>query len=612
MFFTLYNIQRILINQTDKNVLFEKICDAFVSNSKIDSTWISKSDNESDQKIIAKSSKNDNYKDFTISFKLVFNEKQYGFLYLKFNDYQIIDENTHQLLNELAKNIAYSVYKIENEEDRKKLEDELIESKEKLGERIKELRCLYAISRLIEKRGISLDEIYQGTIQFIPNAWQYPEITYAKIFQNDKIFKTENYQDTQWKLTKEIFADSKQIGLLEIGYLEERAEKDEGPFLNEERALINTISERLGKAAEYIKIQTILHEQETSFKDLVENSLIGIVIIQGGQIVYMNSEQERISKLLPEIFSKMNWKNIHPGDVEKVNANFRKILSGQKKRVDIDFRFYPSENKIDIKWVYCRVSTVEYQGKDALLLNIMDVTRSRHTESLLRVKDKMVSLGHVTAGIAHEIRNPLSGINIYLNALDKLIPTKENFDKAHEIINEMQAASGKIESVIQRVMDFSKPTEPKLIKMNINKPIKAAISLSSVTLRKIGISIEEFLGEELPKCYADPLLIEQVILNLITNSAEAMKKNTGKKKVEVSSSIKKNHIIINVSDSGPGVPIQLKEKIFDPFYSTKNGNTGIGLSLCHRIISDHGGTLDVTTSKWGGAEFIIEIPFQEL
>ena len=84
-----------------------------------------------------------------------------------------------------------------------------------------------------------------------------------------------------------------------------------------------------------------------------------------------------------------------------------------------------------------------------------------------------------------------------------------------------------------------------------------------------------------------------------------------KKKIEISSSVSGNSFIIRVADSGPGVPVQLKEKIFDPFYSTKDGNTGIGLSLCHRIISDHGGTMDVTTSKWGGAEFIIEIPFKK-
>ena len=97
-------------------------------------------------------------------------------------------------------------------------------------------------------------------------------------------------------------------------------------------------------------------------------------------------------------------------------------------------------------------------------------------------------------------------------------------------------------------------------------------------------------------------------LNLITNAAEAMKNVDGAKIIEVTSSMENNLITVRISDSGPGIPSHLREKIFDPFYTTKNGSTGIGLSLSHRIITDHGGSLNVYPSKRGGAEFRIEIP----
>ena len=160
-------------------------------------------------------------------------------------------------------------------------------------------------------------------------------------------------------------------------------------------------------------------------------------------------------------------------------------------------------------------------------------------------------------------------------------------------------------------MDFSKPSEPKLVLTDINQPIEEAINLSSVTLRKSGIKIEKTLAKDLPLCHADPLLIEEVILNLITNATEAMKNVDGDKKIDVTSSVKNDRIIVRVSDSGPGVTPDLKDKIFDPFYSTKNGSTGIGLSINHRIITDHGGSLRVSSSKLGGAEFVIEIPVKE-
>ncbi len=165
--------------------------------------------------------------------------------------------------------------------------------------------------------------------------------------------------------------------------------------------------------------------------------------------------------------------------------------------------------------------------------------------------------------------------------------------------------------MIKRVIDFSKPSEPKLVLTDINQPIEEAINLSSVTLRKSGIKIEKILANDLPPCHVDPLLIEEVILNLVTNATEAMKNMDGVKIIKVTSSMKKNSIFMRVSDSGPGVNSGLKDKIFDPFYTTKNGSTGIGLSLCHRIITDHGGSLQVSTSKLGGAEFVIEIPIKK-
>jgi signal transduction histidine kinase len=157
-------------------------------------------------------------------------------------------------------------------------------------------------------------------------------------------------------------------------------------------------------------------------------------------------------------------------------------------------------------------------------------------------------------------------------------------------------------------MDFSKPGEPNFELIDINKPINEAIGLSSVTLRKRGIKMEKVLAEDIPRCEADLQMIEQVILNLITNAAEAMKNVKGEKRICVTSSMENDHIAVRVCDFGSGVPFHLKNKIFDPFYSTKDGGTGIGLSLSQRIIKDHGGSLNVYQSEWGGAEFKIEIP----
>jgi signal transduction histidine kinase len=241
----------------------------------------------------------------------------------------------------------------------------------------------------------------------------------------------------------------------------------------------------------------------------------------------------------------------------------------------------------------------------------MDVSRSKELERLLKIQDKMSSLGRVAAGIAHEIRNPLSGINIYLNTLEKIYDKRESLDKVKEILRKIQSASTKIEFVIRRVMDFSKHSEPKFVITDINKPIKDALNLSEVTLRKRGIKIEKALSSDLPLCRADPNLIEQVILNLITNAIEAMQGMRIEKKIGITSSMRKNCILITVSDSGPGVHLATKDQVFDPFYSTKENGTGIGLSISNRIIMDHGGYMDISESRWGGAEFSIELPLNK-
>jgi C4-dicarboxylate-specific signal transduction histidine kinase len=157
-------------------------------------------------------------------------------------------------------------------------------------------------------------------------------------------------------------------------------------------------------------------------------------------------------------------------------------------------------------------------------------------------------------------------------------------------------------------MDFSKPSQPKLALTDINKSLEEAINLSSVTLKKKGIQLEKSLGCDMPLCLADHHLIEQVILNLVTNAAQAMEHTKQPKIIQIKTHSENNHVVVTVADSGPGVPPDLKDKIFEPFFTTKSDSSGIGLSISHRIVSDHGGSLDASTSKWGGAEFVLRLP----
>ena len=125
-------------------------------------------------------------------------------------------------------------------------ESELSDLAHELSERVKELNCLYGISSLVEEKSFSIEHILQGVVDLVPPAWQYPEVTCACIKLKNRQFITKNFKETRWKQTETIFVNGKSYGTIEVYYLEERPDGDEGPFLHEERHLIHVIAERLG------------------------------------------------------------------------------------------------------------------------------------------------------------------------------------------------------------------------------------------------------------------------------------------------------------------------------------------------------------------------------
>ncbi|MCP4714277.1 MAG: GHKL domain-containing protein, partial [Deltaproteobacteria bacterium] len=331
---------------------------------------------------------------------------------------------------------------------------------------------------------------------------------------------------------------------------------------------------------------------------------------------YKNQEQERLFGPLPDDHTFFDCDNVHPDDTKKVQSFYRDIISETVHTRDVEFRFYPLgklQSAPDMRWVICRGSTIEYQGKKALFINMMDITRFMELEQLVRVQDKMASLGRVAAGIAHEIRNPLTGITTYLYSLQTFAGNISEQDREHMagILQEMMNASTKIEAVIKRVMDFSRPGMPKFSVVEINSVIQDAVNLSTATLRKNDIMLTTDLCPDLPHCQADYHMIEQVLMNLIANAIQAFSGTGSQKLIKITSAPAESSVIIRISDTGPGIPPGEREKVFDPFYTTKSDGSGIGLSLCQRIITDHGGSLSITSSTWDGAEFILELPLKQ-
>lgn len=257
-----------------------------------------------------------------------------------------------------------------------------------LGERVKELSCLYGISELVEKEGISLEEIMKGVIALIPPSWQYPEITCSRILLEGQEFKTNNFRETAWKQASDIIFQGGRIGTLEVCYLKEKPKSDEGPFLKEERSLLNVITERLGKIIERFEAKKALQESEERYRVLTEHVTDGVTLARGGKFLFANAAfasmfgfvdtNQLIGKEVVDLVS---------GDFKKrFQEVYEKIERGKSNKeifqaacISMDGREF---------WMEGRYNIIKWKGKRAVLGTIRDITETKLREIAMEEEAK--------------------------------------------------------------------------------------------------------------------------------------------------------------------------------------------------------------------------------
>jgi len=359
-----------------------------------------------------------------------------------------------------------------------------------------------------------------------------------------------------------------------------------------------------------------LRESEERFRSLVESSLVGFFIVQEDRVVFLNPAQESIfgPVRIPLPLGEFE-ESVHAEDVEKFRDCREAVRAGLAGGREAEIRLRPKGCKPGertFRRLHCRMAPVTYRGNGAILVNMVDVTQLREMERIAFAQEKMAALGQVAAGVAHEVRNPLSGLNLSLGTMENALAKSEGLEpETREAMQTMlkmaRSASAKIDGVVKRVMDLANPAPPKMVPVSVNTGIRETLHLAGVTLRKAGVRLTTVLRTGLPTVLGDYGLFEQVLLNLLTNAAQAME-GRQEKQIEIASDVRDGHVVVSVADSGPGVPDEIREKIFDPFFTMKEEGTGIGLAFSHRVISHHGGILTVGTSRFGGALFTIRLP----
>ncbi|KAF0217291.1 MAG: integral membrane sensor signal transduction histidine [Geobacteraceae bacterium] len=220
--------------------------------------------------------------------------------------------------------------------------------------------------------------------------------------------------------------------------------------------------------------------------------------------------------------------------------------------------------------------------------------------------DRLASVGEMAAGIAHEIKNPLTGIAAAITII------KDDFaasDARMEILNEVLEQVKRLDKTVNDLLFFGKPTLPEPTYTNINSILKKTVMFASQHRGGKNIEKRLELQEDLPPAYVDPKQIQQVFLNLILNAIQAMDVNglltVGTSLVEAEG---RPWVRIRIADTGPGIPAQILEKIFTPFFTTKAQGTGLGLAICHKLVIQHGGKISVASEDGKGTEFTVDLP----
>jgi PAS domain S-box-containing protein len=360
------------------------------------------------------------------------------------------------------------IQELENSEaERKRVE-------EALRERNKELNCLYGISALMELPGLSLDEILKRTVMLIPPAWQFPEITEASIVLEGKIFQTARFRETSWMQTREVIVNGMPVGQVEVCYLEEQQASDEGPFLKEERKLLNAIAERFGRITDRKQAEEKLRESEELFRGYLECAPDGVCVSDlEGNLLYGNLMCEEIIGYRSEelIGKKFLELNILPGkSLNKAVQMLQENMEGRPTGpIEIDLiskegRLIPVEINTNV---------VQRMGQGIVLSFIRDITkRKRAEEELKRTLESLrKAFGTIiqVMGSAVETRDPYTAGHQIRSA-----------DLGSAIATEMGLPQEKIEGIRMAgsIHDIGKLSVPAEI---LSKPTK----LSDIEFRLI-------------------------------------------------------------------------------------------------------------------------------
>lgn len=398
---------------------------------------------------------------------------------------------------------------------------------------------------------------------------------------------------------------------LKAGNLDHRAEGLKNEF--------GELSESFNEMANSLK-ETIraIEETQSQYRILFENAGDAIFIsgVEGegaGKIVSANHAAAVMHGYTDEEMLELKMQDLDiPEDASRISGRFERMLNGEWITGEVNHQ----RKDGSVFPVEISAGLIEYEDKRYILAFDKDITERKQAEEALQRAEQLVSVGVVSAGLAHEIKNPLAGIKVCMEVLaSELELGEEDQDLFLRITDEIN----RIETLLKNLLSYAKPPAPQFILVDVNKIIEAVVKQARLSLKSPELKSQshetkkiEFirnLSADVPSTFADPGQIQQVFLNLLLNATHAISEEGW---ISVTSSMdRENYIKVVVSDSGRGASDENIEKIFQPFFTTKPKGTGLGLSICKRLIEQQNGTISAKRNPEGGLMFTIYLPAKQ-
>jgi len=360
-------------------------------------------------------------------------------------------------------------------------------------------------------------------------------------------------------------------------------------------------------------------QAEELYRTLADSSHAGVYIVQEGKIQFVNPhivEYTGYSK--GEMLEKEPLDFVHPDDRKLMRSSAIDMLKGRRST---PYEFRIIDRRGNVKWVMETVRSIVYEGKRAVLGNTMDITERYQMERLLRQSQKMEAIGTLAGGIAHDFNNMLGAMVGYT----EMAQLQSHSEKQKYYLDQVLCACDRAKDLVNQILAFSRQQEHEVKPVLLAPIVKEGIKLLRSSLPTT-VQIEQGISDSSVAVLADPTQIHQVLVNLCTNAAHAMREkggilSIGLDREDVDSSGRRHFLglergeyaRLTVGDTGCGMDGFIVEKIFDPFFTTKGPGegTGLGLSVVYGIVKNCGGVIDVSSELGKGTTFRVYLPLIE-